>query len=147
MNDYGHVTVDRDELAKGLVEKLENPVNRWWHAREWNRMELEFPNPSPEPQFEIRAQRPVVLSLGHVLSHVLTEYSPGQDVQVVELLEWIDRYLTWYHEDGQRHAHRGYGRAQSVVREVSGLGYPDNDPIMGELLPDGGTRFDTKEEQ
>lgn len=125
--------IDRDAAARAIAEKANQAADRWWHDRKVWLDALENDPFWEEPRHWLNESRPPVQALGEVLGHVLTSYEPGESIDVIELLEWIHHRSTWAYEDGHRYAERGFGKASSAVRETSGFGWPDPDPILGEV--------------
>jgi len=132
MTDVDSPRFDREELAAIVAAECDNLATKWWFDRSAYRDTLEHDPGWPEPAMWLRESRPPVRTCGEVLAHILTDYEPGEKVELVELLERIHRLseITW--ENGYRRQEHGFYRASNALREETGFGYPDPDPILGE---------------
>ena len=127
----GGVKFDRDDLARIVATECDSLASKWWRDRESYHYALEHDPHWEEPNLWINESRPPVRTCGAVLARILTEYDPGEQIPVYELLQWAhDRYEAQADYDRRRLAH-GYYRASDAIREGIGLGYPENDPILG----------------
>jgi len=124
---------DRDELACALAEECDRLAERWWCDRRYYRAALKSGYRPEEPQAWLKESRPPVRTAGEVLGDLLTEYDPGEQVRVVEFLERCHWSYQMAEDNGARRLAHGYHRAMKSIRETSGLGYPDPDPILGEV--------------
>lgn len=130
MNENGRV--DRDELAEIVAEICDQLANKWWSDREAYLWSLEHDPWWEEPKHWLNESRPPVKSCGAVLAHILTEYDRGEEVEVVEVLEWAhDRYQR--HTGEYRRLAHGYYRAASAIRRKTDFGWPEPDPVLGEV--------------
>ena len=124
--------IDRDELAELIAEACDDLAERWWSDRDSYLYALEHDPFWEEPIYWLEESRPPVRSCGAVLAHVLTEYEPGEDVDAWAVLEWINRRYEGHTGTERRIAH-GFYRATSAIRDGTDIGWPNPDPILGEL--------------
>lgn len=120
--------LDRDELAEIVADACNRLAEKWWYDRE----HLRYDPTWDEPRYWLQESRPPVRSCGEALAHVLTEYETGEDVDAWEVLEWINRQYE-YHTGTERRIAHGFYKATSAIRNGTEIGWPDPDPIMGEL--------------
>lgn len=123
----------REQLAVAVAEECDALAEKYWWDREKKRYADEHDPLWSDPNYWLKQSRPPVRSCGAVLAHIMTEYEPGDRVELVDVLQWAnDRYES-DHDDGYRRLAHGFYRASSALRKKTGFGYPDPDPVLGGL--------------
>jgi len=129
-----NVKCERDELAQLVADECDSLASKWWRDRDSYLYALENDPFWEEPKLWVDQSRPPTRTCGAVLARILTEYERGEQIPVYDLLQWAhDRHVAQTDQDRTRLAH-GYYRASNAIRKGIGLGYPENDPILGGVV-------------